>query len=145
MNIEQLLGFKTLSNRTPYEKARRTTLYRYLKLNDVDCHDSDSATSLRAKCQDNGLPPPDEDKVNQAWFEKTKIDMEEQPKQTNGPVIVSTNMVEKRNDQDFLEDKLEQLKRPDLVKLAASLGIKNAIKMKNPDLKQAIKNEQNAT
>lgn len=99
--------------RTPLQKLRRTTLYRYLKLCGQDVSDSMPVTRLRALVTENNLPIPDEDKVDEKWFSKRR----------------------EENNFDIYED----MKRPDLIRLAAMRGIERPISLKNDELKEALR------
>lgn len=75
---------QTIDTRTPFQKVRRTTLYRYLNLNGVNCSDNDTVEKLRNMVLDAGLGVPDVEKVNQAWFKREK----KEPKELKRPDLV---------------------------------------------------------
>ena len=114
---------ETIDTRTPLQKIRRTVLYRFLTLSGVKCSDNDSAIKLRGMIEERGLGVPNVQAVNDAWLKRQEAP-EEAPKE---------------------EKSVDEMKRTELVKLASQLGIKGFMKMKNPQLIEAIKNEQNAT
>lgn len=112
-----LIGTKQIVDERPQlDRIRRTTLYRFLTLNGVKCHDGDSHTTLKSKMVDNGLFSPemviDEKKINEAWAKK------------------------RANEQD------KKMTRQEMIKKASELKIPNAMKMKNPELEEAIINAE---
>ena len=76
---------QTIDTRTPLQKVRRTTLFRFLTMSGVECSDNDTAEKLRTMVMDEKLGEPDVLKVNEAWAkfrakEAPKEEKKEEPK-----------------------------------------------------------------
>lgn len=109
---------ETIDTRTPLQKIRRTTLFRFLTLNGVECSDNDTQEKLKTMVEDSGLGVPIPERVDAAWSERKK---------------------------DGAKEGEDKMKRPEMIKIASELKIEGFMKMKNPELEKAILDAQEST